>query len=93
MQISEVTRIIRNEVKKQGYLLEERASQSSSSQYFKLYSGDTSLMFRIADHATKSNIMTLRIDKKTTARSVEGFIRNRCRDLGARHVRNILNAI
>ncbi|MBO7735535.1 MAG: hypothetical protein J6S67_23420 [Methanobrevibacter sp.] len=90
MSMNEITRIIRAEVNKQGYNLEERESNSSSSKYFKLYFDDTSLLFRVADHATKSNIMTLRIDKKTTAKSVEGFITNRCRDLGIRRMRELL---
>lgn len=90
MKVNDVVSIIRAEVNRRGYKLEERKSVSTDSLYFKIYSGDTSLMFRLSDHQTKSNIMTLRVDKKTTAQSVRGFINNRCQDLSHRHVKALL---
>lgn len=90
MNSAEITRIIRQEVRKKGYELKERQSVSTTSQYFEIRSGAYSLLFRIADHATHADVITLRVDKKVTPRSVEGFIRNRCRDLSDRKMKGIL---
>lgn len=93
MSMTEITRIIRKKVEKQGYKLEERESTSTTSKYFKLYFGDTSLLFRVSDHMTKANVITLRTDKKISPKLVENFIENRCRDLGARKVRDLLGGL
>lgn len=90
MKIEDVTRIIKKQVAQKGYVLEERKSVSTDSWYFKIYSGDCSLLFRISDHKTKSDIITLRLDKKTTQKTVEGFIINRCKDLSDRKLKMLL---
>lgn len=91
MQYKDVLEIIKREVKRKGYDLIERDSVSTNSHYFKLYSGKTSLMFRISDHNTKSNIITLRIDgKKMNPEHIKNFIINRMSDLGRRHLKDVL---
>lgn len=90
MKINDIRRVIRNEVQKKGYGLEERQSVSTNSWYFKIYSGDTSLMFRVADHRTKTDVITLRVDKNFSTQSVIGFVRNRCQDLSNRRLRMLL---
>lgn len=90
MKINEIKQIIRQQVKNKGYELEERKSTSTNSWYFKIYSGDCSLMFRVSDHYTKSDVITLRLDKKLSAKSVAGFINNRCQDLSSRKVKQLL---
>jgi len=93
MSMTEIKRIIRKTAEKRGYRLEERESTSTSSMYFKLYYETTSLLFRVSDHATKANVVTLRTDKKISAKFVENFIDNRCRDLGARRTYALLGRI
>lgn len=91
MTINEVRSIILAGARKKGYYLEERKSVSTGSWYFKLYSGDnTSLLFRVSDHKTKADVITLRIDHKLTRDMVIRFINNRCSDLGARHLKLVL---
>lgn len=87
MNFAEITRIIRKEVAKKGYELEERKSTTTNSWYFKIYSGKVSLMFRLSDHNTAKDVITLRTDKKITPKSVEGFVQNRCRDLSDRKMK------
>ena len=91
MKIENATAIIRSSLKKIGYKIEERKSLSTNSVYFKIYAADDcSLLFRVSDHPTKSNVITLRLDKKTSQQSVESFAKNRCNDLGNRHMKQIL---
>ena len=47
-------------------------------------------MFRVANHKTKANITTLRLDKKVNRQQVEQFAANRCKDLGRRVVKSFL---
>lgn len=90
MKINDIAQIIRKEVKKNGYSLEERKSLTTDSWYFKIYSGDTSLMFRVSDHQAKSNVITFRTDKNFSVQSVIGFAHNRCMDLSHRRVKTLL---
>lgn len=92
MTIEQVTKILRDGAERRGYIIEERPSSSTSSRYFKLFSGDTSLMFRVADHKARpdANVITLRLDKKNTPQGVERFIANRCADLSYRRTRELL---
>ncbi len=84
MTYEQVAQIIFKEAKRAGYVVEERKSVSTSSMYYKLSSGKYSLLFRISDHKTKSNVITLRIDRKRTIKNVECFVKNRIKDLGYR---------
>ena len=77
MQINDIKRIMKQEVEKKGYILEERKSTTTNSWYFKICAGKQSLMFRVSDHQTKADLITLRIDKHITEKSVVGFIDNR----------------
>lgn len=91
MKYQEIIRIIETEVKNKGYILEKRDSLSTDSHYFKIYNGDCSLLFRISDHMTKSNVITLRIDRCRSIGDVQKFIRNRLNDLSYRRLKSILN--
>lgn len=90
MNIHEIKNIINRQVTKRGYRLEERPSTSSNSWYFKIYSSDTDMLFRVSDHKTKSNIVTLRFDKCTSPKNVESFVNNRCQDLSDRRLKKLL---
>jgi len=85
---------IRKEVKraaeKRGYKLEERQSSSTNSWYFKISACDQSLLFRISDHKTSANVITLRIDKSTSYKNIISFINNRCNDLSVRVIKTAL---
>ena len=52
MKINEVKQIIEEQIKRKGYRLEERKSASTGSWYFKIYSAEVSLLFRVSDHKT-----------------------------------------
>jgi len=84
MDINTVRNIIKKEIQRKGYELEERKSTTSESWYYKIYNGNNSLMFRISDHKTNSNIITLRVDKKLNRKTLDAFIRNRCDGLSRR---------
>lgn len=90
MQTKAVAEIIRNYMCKKNYRMEERPSLSSGSWYFKVYSGEDSLLFRISDHGTKSDVITLRTDKKLSEKLIKNFVDNRCDDLRARSVKKLL---
>lgn len=90
MNIDVIRQILKRKVEQKGYVFEERKSSSTNSWYFKVSSGEFSLLFRVSDHKTKANVMTLRYDKKTNFKSVEAFIDNRCNDLGRRIVKSVL---
>ena len=91
MNINEIRKIVSEQVAKMGYAFEDRQSTSSNSWYFKLYATpDISLLFRVSDHNTNKNVITLRVDHKTSKKDIEGFVYNRCRDLSYRKVKAIL---
>lgn len=90
MNITEITNIIHKEVQKRGYHLEARKSISTNSWYFKISSGKYNLLFRVADHATHSNVITLWTNKNISPQSVEHFIKNRCSDLSHRKLKGVL---
>ena len=91
MTINEIKKIIEQQTQQKGYFLEERKSNSTGSWYFKIYaSPEVSLLFRVSDHKTKKDIITLRIDRKLTYDSVFRFVNNRCQDLGYRHMKAVL---
>ena len=62
MSYEQVAQMIFKEAKKAGYVVEERKSVSTNSIYYTIHSGKCSLMFRVSDHSTNSNVITLRID-------------------------------
>ena len=67
-------------------------SKSSNSIYFKIFFGKTSLQFRISDHSTKNDISTLRIDYKSTAKTIINYVRNRIKDTRDRELYDALNS-
>ena len=90
MEINEIKQIIEKHVKRKGYRLEERKSISTGSWYFKIYSAEVSLLFRVSDHKTKKDIITLRLDHKLTREAVIRFTNNRCEDLSYRRLKTLL---
>ena len=90
MKINEVKQIIEEQIKRKGYRLEERKSSSTGSWYFKIYSAEVSLLFRVSDHKTKKDIITLRVDHKLTRDAIIRFTNNRCEDLSYRRVKILL---
>lgn len=90
MSYEQISQIIYKEAKRVGYVVEERKSISTNSVYYTLHSGKHSLMFRVSDHCTKSNVITLRIDHKSTLKTAERFVKNRIADLGHRVVKEVL---
>ena len=93
MNYQAISNIVIPELKKSGYRYEEIKSVSTSSIYYKIYSGDESLLFRISDHKTSKDIKTFRIDvgtdKKNSTKLVL-FVKNRIADLSYRKVRSYL---
>lgn len=70
--------IIRRELKKSGYEVSERKSLTSNSVYFCIKgSGNTQLMFRVSDHNTQKNVVTLRVDMTKSEKEIVGFVKNR----------------
>ena len=90
MKYEQVAQIIYREAKRAGYVVEERKSVSTNSMYYTLHAGNYSLMFRVSDHKTPSNVITLRIDHKSTEKTAENFVKNRIKDLGYRVVKGVL---
>lgn len=90
MKMENVAQIIKQEAKKKGYEIEERKSVSTDSMYFKIYSDKYSLLFRLSDHPTKSDVVTLRVDKNLTYKQIIRFVDNRCRDLSDRKLKLLL---
>lgn len=84
LNIETVTQTVKRIVEKKGYTLEVRKSTSTDSWYYKIYCGEYSLMFRISDHATYKDVITLRLDKVKNQVNLERFINNRCHDLSDR---------
>jgi len=85
MTLNHVDAIVTQALKKSGYTSERRESVSTNSIYYKIYSSSgCDLMFRVADHSTKSDVITLRVDKKLTEQSIKNFVSNRVADLGHR---------
>ena len=90
MKMENVAQIITQEANKKGYKIEERKSVSTDSMYFKIYSDNYSLLFRLSDHPTKSDVITLRVDKNLNYKQIVRFVDNRCRDLSDRKLKSLL---
>ena len=90
MTHEQVAQIIIKEVKKAGYMVETHQSVSTSSIYYKLSNGRCTLMFRVSDHNTKKNVITLRLDTHNSQQSVESFVKARIKDLGYRILKHTL---
>ena len=90
MNYEQVSQIIFREVKASGYRVTERKSISTNSVYYTLISDRCQLMFRVSDHKTDSNVITLRVDHKNNEQTTINFIRNRIKDLKYRNLKTIL---
>lgn len=93
LSIEAVTNIIVKELKQSDYAVDVKRMDSKSSQscYFSI-KGDSgvSMLFRISDHPTKKNVMTLRVDKKLNKQQVQRFVHNRVKDLKQRTLKVLL---
>ena len=91
MSINDIRDIVIKQATSRGYRCEERKSSSTDSWYFKIYSIDTSLLFRVSNHTTRKNVITLRTDRKMRREDVLRFVNNRLDDLSFRRVKSLLN--
>lgn len=82
--------VINRIVTKKGYTIEEHKSATTNSWYFKICCGEESLLFRLSDHQTYKDIITLRIDKVNKQKHLESFVNNRCKDLSDRIIKKNL---
>jgi len=89
--MSEVRRIITSEIKKSGITFKEIESKSTDSVYFKLFYGEADLLFRVSNHKSIKNIITLRIDRKSTPETIKAFTKNRIKDLSYRKMKIAFN--
>ena len=81
--------IIRRELKKSGYEINERKSLTSNSVYFCIKgSSESQLLFRVSDHGTQKNIVTLRVDMAKSEKEIIGFVKNRIMGTQKRALRN-----
>ena len=90
MNYEQVSQIVVKEVRKAGYVVVERRSVSTDSVYYTVKSGNFSLLFRVSDHKTKSDVITFRIDHKFSVANFEHFVKNRIKDLGRRQLKAVL---
>lgn len=90
MKMNGALNIIRQELKKSGLKVSERNSVSTSSVYFDIKGSRASLLFRVSDHKTYTNVITLRVDHKLTEQAVRGFVKNRIMGLQKRDLNLIL---
>lgn len=90
MTINQARQITLNELKKSGYNFKEIQSKSTTSYYYTIWSESGKMIFRIADHCTKKNIITFRIDHKTSCDKMQNFVKARVKDLTVRNTKKIL---
>ena len=90
MTYEQVAHIIFKEAKKLGYVVEERKAVKTTSRYYDLSNGRSTMQIRVSDHSTNSNVITLRIDRKNTEQTVSNFIKNRLSDLDRRDRKLVL---
>lgn len=90
MTYETISKIIFKEVEALGYRVTERKSVSTNSVYYTLFSSKSQLMFRVSDHKTDKNIVTLRVDQKGVEKNAIHFIRNRIKDLQYRNLKAVL---
>ena len=84
--------IIKQELNRAHMDYREIESKETESVYYKLYLGNTSMLFRISDHPTKKDVSTLRFDHKTSEDNIRRYARNRIKDAKAREVGALLDS-
>ncbi len=87
MSHEQVAQIIYKEAKRVGYVVEQHKSGSTNSVYYTLHDGKFSLHFRVSDHATNKNVITLRLDRNNSLDSAVKFVKNRIKDLATRELK------
>lgn len=90
MTNTEARSIILKELSKSGYEYKEINSKSTDSMYYKISSGESSLLFRISDHPTQKDVITFRIDKHKNRENLQKFVKNRISDLSYRVTKTFL---
>lgn len=84
--------IIKQELNKAKMNYKEIESKETESIYYKIYFGNSSMIFRISDHPTKKDVSTFRFDYKTSAENIRRYARNRINDAKAREVGAVLDS-
>lgn len=93
MSINHIKSIIINEIEKSGYVCtsEEKLSKTTKSVYYSLCNQNgTTITFRVSNHSSKKNLITLRFDKKIDEKKVKSFVKNRIEDLQKRNLKKLL---
>ena len=91
-----IIEIVTAEISRKGYRYEEDHSLTTNSIYFRIYSGDEFLAFRISDHKprpseTHANLITFRTDiNGNDYEALRRFVQKRIQDLSYRRVRSLL---
>lgn len=84
--------IIKQELNKAKMHYKEIESKETESVYYKIYFGNSNMVFRISDHPTKKDVSTFRFDYKTKEDNVRRYARNRIKDAKAREVGAVLDS-
>ena len=90
MSYEQISAIVFKEAEAFGYKVTERRSLSTNSVYYTIYAGKVKLMFRVSDHGTNKNVITLRIDHKNVSKIAVSFVKNRIKDLRYRNLKSVL---
>ena len=91
MDYNKISKCVKNILINSKCEYEEIISVSTNSIYYKIGSGDNTLLFRISDHKTHKRIATFRTDiGSANSKKLEMFVKNRVNDLKYRRVKSIL---
>lgn len=91
MDYNKISKCVRSILAESQCEYEEIISVSTKSIYYRIGSGDNTLLFRISDHKTHKRITTFRTDiGKPDNKKLELFVRNRINDLKYRRVKSML---
>lgn len=92
MDLQTAKTIVRQELNKLHCEYKEIESKTTNSVYYKIYFGKSDLQFRISDHRTKYDISTLRIDYKSSAKTIINYVHNRIQDAKDKELYAALNS-
>lgn len=90
MTMYEAEKIIEKLAENKGLIWEKRKSITSSSLYYTLFLGKSSLMFRVSDHPTRDSIVTLRTDCGAGYKNISDFMEARYKELSRRSLDELL---
>lgn len=91
MKLNHALSIIERELSKSGYEYKRHNSKSSESVYYSLSNGKgITLLFRVSDHRTRTDVITFRVDHKSTEKLLIAFVKNRVKGLQQRSLDSLL---